>query len=325
MKQVVYLSLIVLCFALANRDPAFFADGNNYAEYMELVLAGGGVNAEPSFRLIVGLVGALGLSGVFFVYLILGFFLKGLYFFLKMPGHFYLFLIYLTSYFVIHDLVQIRVGAACGLALWAVHHLGERNVLIASLLWLASFFLHFSVAILAVLSFLIYAVDNGKIQGLSVVRLGYVSLLVSGVLLVLVFLFDSSLLEILNNLLNQYAILPERYVGNYLEPGEFIGASKIAYAFALALVALYALHRGLLLTFVARHAALCLIVASCVLIAFRDMPVIGARVADTLLFFSPLMVFGLFVTRPHLGRVVFFSMLAIQVVNLAFFSTVILL
>lgn len=74
------------------------------------------------------------------MYLALGFFLKCLYFFLKMPGRFYLSLIYLTSYFVVHDLVQIRVGAALGLALWAVHYLGARNTLIASVLWRASFF-----------------------------------------------------------------------------------------------------------------------------------------------------------------------------------------
>jgi hypothetical protein len=327
MKPVVFLSLIALCFALASRDPALFADGENYAEYMDLVLAGADVNAEPSFQWIVAMVDALGLSlgGVFFVYLAFGFFLKCLYFFLKMPGHFYLSLIYFTSYFVIHDLVQIRVGAALGLALWAVHHLGERNIRIASLLWLASFFLHFSVAILAALSFFIYAVDNGKIRGLSVARLGYMLLLVNGVLFVWVFLLGSPFSEILRNLSDQYAILPGRYVDNYLEPGDFVGPSKIAYAFTLGLVALYALHRGILLTFVARHAALCLVVAPVVLVAFRDMPVIGARVADMLLFFSPLMVFGLYATRREWGRVVFLAMLTVQVVNLAFFSTVILL
>jgi len=74
---------------------------------------------------------------------------------------------------------------------------------------------------------------------------------------------------------------------------------------------------------VARHAALSLIGASLLLIAFKDIPVIGARLADTLLFFAPFMLFGLHATKPVLGRVVFFSMLTIQVVNLAFISTVI--
>lgn len=186
--------------------------------------------------------------------------------FLKMPVHVYLSLIYFTSYFVIHDLVQIRVGAALGLALWAVHHLGERNILVASLLWLVSFFLHFSVAILAALSFFIFAVDSGRIWGLSVARLGYILLIVNGTLFVWVFLLGSQFSELLRNLLEQHAILPGRYVDNYLEPGDFVGPSKIAYACALGVLALYALHRGLLLTFVARHAALCLVFFSTVIL-----------------------------------------------------------
>lgn len=50
MKLVVLLSLIVMCFALASRDPALFADGENYTEYMDIVLAGADVRAEPSFQ-----------------------------------------------------------------------------------------------------------------------------------------------------------------------------------------------------------------------------------------------------------------------------------
>lgn len=323
MKFVVLLGLFALCFVLASRDPALFADGDNYAEYVELVLAGVDVHAEPSFHLIVNMIGELGLYGVFLLYLVLGFFLKSSYFLLKMPRGFHLILIYLTSYFVLHDLVQIRVGSALGLALWAVHFLGERKLIIAALLLSASFLLHFSVAIVAIFSIFIYAVDNGKIKGLNMVRLGYASLLASYVLCALVFLLNVSFLEIASNLMDHYELLPKRYVDNYLDLDELIGISKIVYVFALASVALYSLHKGLLLTFVARHAALSLIVASLILIAFRNMPVIGARVADTFIFFAPLMLFGLYATKPIFGRVVFCSMLTIQVVNLAFFSTVI--
>lgn len=327
MKSVVLLSLFALCLVLANRDPALFADGENYAEYVDLVLAGADVNAEPSFRWIVDLVDAfgMGLSGVFFVYLTLGFFLKCLYFFRAMPGYGFVSLIYFTSYFVLHDLVQIRVGAALGLALWAVHHLGERKLWLASLLWFAAFLLHYSAGVLALLSFFIYAVDSGKIRGLRVTQLGHVTPLVSCVLFVWVFLLGSPFSEMFRNLLDQYALLPERYVENYLEPGDVIGSAKIAYALVLAAVAAYALHRQLLPTFLARYAALCVIFASAVVLAFRDMPVIGARLADMLLFFSPLMVAGLYYTRPSWGRTLFLSMLSAQVINLAFFSTVIFL
>ncbi len=323
MKFVVLLALIALCFVLAGRDPALFADGENYAEYVELVLSGVNVHAEPSFHLIVEQIGELGLYGVFLIYLIFGFLLKCAYFLFRMPGNFHIILIYLTSYFVIHDMVQIRVGAALGLALWAIHHLAERNIFVALALFIISFFMHFSVAILAVFSIFIYAVDSGKIKGLNVVWLGYALFLMSCVLIVLVFLLNLSFSDILANLLDQYDILPKRYVDNYLEFDGLIGVPKIAYAFVLAFVALYALRQGLLLTFVARHAALSLIFSLLILMAFRNAPVIGARIADTFLFLAPLMLFGLYFTKPIFGRVVFFSMLTIQVVNLAFFSTVI--
>jgi hypothetical protein len=61
------------------------------------------------------------------------------------------------------------------------------------------------------------------------------------------------------------------------------------------------------------------------LIAFRGMSVIGSRVADTLLFLSPLIVFGLCATLPEWGRVAFLSMLTVQIVNIDFISTLILL
>ena len=80
MKFVVLLGLFALCFVLASRDPVLFADGDNYVEYVELVLAGVDVHAEPSFHLIVNLIGELGIYGVFFLYLVLGFFLKSSYF-----------------------------------------------------------------------------------------------------------------------------------------------------------------------------------------------------------------------------------------------------
>lgn len=59
MKLVILLSLIATCFALASRDPALFADSENYAEYMDLVPACADVNAEPFFQWIVAMVDAL--------------------------------------------------------------------------------------------------------------------------------------------------------------------------------------------------------------------------------------------------------------------------
>jgi hypothetical protein len=323
MKFVIFLVLIALCFVFAGRNPALFSDAENYAEYIELINYGVNVNAEPSFYLIVRWVGSLGLYGVFFVYLVLGFLLKSTYFLLKMPGGSHLILLYLTNYFVIHDLVQIRVGAALGLTLWAIHNLGKRNIFIALFLLMSAFFLHFSLAVLAFFSIIVFAVDNKIIKGLTIFHLGCAFLFVSCILIPLVFLFELSFLGILSNTFDLSEIIPERYLQNYLVSGDLIGISKILYSFVLAVIAMYALYQGLLLTFVARYSAVSLIFALFVLIVFWDISVIGTRIADTFLFFAPLMIFGLYATKPILGRATFFFLLTIHIINLAFFSTVI--
>ncbi len=319
------VSLFSVCLILASRDTGMFADAENYAEYFNAVGLGHEVNAEPSFVFIADFVNSadLDVRGLFFIYLLLGLFLKGSFFILKMPEHLHISLLYFTGYFVVHDLVQIRIGAALGVALWAVFLLGERKLWASLLLWFVAFTLHFSTLLLALLSLFLYVIENNR-GGISLVRyIALANMIVAITLFFGVYLGNLSFISLLTTLLSDATLIPQRYIENYIDSGEVIGFEKIIYSFTLGITALYALNKGMLVSFMARHAAISITFAVLILVAFKDMPVIGSRFADTLLFFAPLMVFDLYKKNRMLGQILFLWMLFVQVVNLIFFSTVI--
>lgn len=325
MKSLLFLVLFAACLILANRDTGMFADAENYSEYFNAIVSGYNVNAEPSFIFIANLINSVNLDvrGLFFVYLLLGVFLKGSYFILKMPRHLHIALLYFTNYFIVHDLVQIRIGAALGVALWAVYLLGERKILASLLLWIVAFSLHFSTLLLAIISLLLYIIESNKRKLLifSWVSLSIISM--TTILLLGFFLGGISFNSLFASLFSEISLIPQRYVENYIESEDVIGFSKIIYSFILSTVAFYALNKRMLVSFVARHAAVSLTFASFILVSFKNMPVIGSRLADTLLFFAPLMVFGIYKKNKILGISVYLWMLLVQTVNLFFFSKVI--
>ena len=325
MILLLFLALFSACLILANRDTGMFADAENYSEYFSAVVSGHEVNAEPSFVFIANLVDSahLDVRGLFFVYLLLGLFLKGSFFLLKMPKHLHISLIYFTGYFVVHDLVQIRIGAALGVALWAVFLLGERKLWASVFLWVIAFALHFSTLLLAIISIFLYFVEINRAGLLIVRRIAFVNMVIVITLLLGVVLLNVSLVSLFASFLGDLTLIPKRYLENYLDSSEVVGFQKIIYSFTLAIVAVYALNRRMLASFVARHAAVCLTFSALILIAFNDMPVIGARLADVLMFFAPLMVFGIYREKRVFGIVLLSWMLFVQLINLFFFSKVI--
>lgn len=325
MISLLFLVLFSACLLLANRDTGMFADAENYSEYFNAVISGHEVNAEPSFVFIANLVNFahLDVRGLFFIYLLLGLFLKGAFFLLKMPRHLHISLIYFTGYFIVHDLVQIRIGAALGVALWAVFLLGERKLWASILLWMVAFTLHYSTLLLAILSISLYVIESNRAGLLIVHRIALANMAVVTTLLFGVLLWDISLISLLTSLLSESTLIPKRYTENYIDSSEVIGFQKIIYSFALAITATYALNRRMLVSFVARHAAVSLTFAVLILTVFKDMPVIGSRLADMLLFFAPLMVFGIYRVKRVFGIVLLSWMLFVQLVNLFFFSKVI--
>ena len=101
---------------------------------------------EPSFNLIINFLQSLsvGVNALFFTYAII-----------SVPIHLSLFwkvsklplltlTIYISYYFMMHEMVQIRAGVAAGLFLWAVYFHVEKKKLLTLLFLLLAVFFHYS-------------------------------------------------------------------------------------------------------------------------------------------------------------------------------------
>lgn len=111
---------------------------------------------EPSFNIITDILQSmsLGINGLFFAYAILAVpvQLSALWKFSKIP--LLTLTIYISYYYMIHDMVQIRCAVASGLFLWAIYFYVERKKLYTLLFILAGTFFHYSAAAGLVIFFL---------------------------------------------------------------------------------------------------------------------------------------------------------------------------
>jgi hypothetical protein len=111
---------------------------------------------EPSFSMIVDFLRSynLGINSLFFVYALL-----------SIPVHLAAFwklsklplltlTIYISYYYMMHDLVQIRCAVASGLFLWAIYFYVERKPVLTLLFILIGIFFHFSAAAGLIIFFL---------------------------------------------------------------------------------------------------------------------------------------------------------------------------
>jgi hypothetical protein len=329
MRLFIILSAVLgLCILVANRNLAMFSDATNYSLYFNKVIIGDEINAEKSFVYISRVMQFLGigLSGVFFVYAFIGIFLKVSFYLVKLPKYFYLVFLYLTSYFVVHDLVQIRVGAALGLSLWAIYFFGENKPWRSVVLFCMAIALHIGVLPLFIFSIALFAIDRAKVDQQNICYLLAFAVLFLGLFLfVLGFLGVFSPNLFIGELMQSISALPTRYKENYLTSDLKIGYGKIVYSFFLSLVAFFYLRNAKAQNFLSRHGALAVILAFFILITMRDYSVISSRLADTFLFFSPWLVYGVCINSKFIGNSLFAMMLVIQLINVFFYSTVIMI
>ena len=111
---------------------------------------------EPSFGIITNILQSmsLGINALFFVYAILAvpIQLSALWRFSKIP--LLMLTVYLSYYYMIHDMVQIRCAVASGLFLWAIYFYVERKPVLTLLFILIGIFFHFSAAAGLIIFFL---------------------------------------------------------------------------------------------------------------------------------------------------------------------------
>ena len=114
---------------------------------------------EPSFKIISDILQSmsLGVTGLFFTYALISIpiHLTALWKLSKMP--FLTLTLYISYYYMMHDMVQMRGAVASGLFLWAIYFYVEHKKLYTLLLILLGTFFHYS----AIAGLLIFFLGNG--------------------------------------------------------------------------------------------------------------------------------------------------------------------
>lgn len=104
------------------------------------------ISTEPTFIYISRLVLALGggIAGVFFIYAAISVPLKIMVMQKMTPWIFSALIIYVARYYTLHDLVQIRAGAACAMLMIAVYYLVNKRPRLCAVFFVIAITFHYS-------------------------------------------------------------------------------------------------------------------------------------------------------------------------------------
>lgn len=128
-KKAYILTIIMLTIVAAFRPAKSSVDYEGYVHYYNILSTLPFTFVEPTFFLIAYLSKEIfnQYVGVFVIYAILGVGLKGLAFY-RLSNFYYLSLIlYVGSFFLLHEMTQIRVGVASGILLLTIPSIANKN------------------------------------------------------------------------------------------------------------------------------------------------------------------------------------------------------
>lgn len=144
-NNLLYLLIGILLVLMAT-----FSDRSSMPDYGEYVDAYkyGSERIEYSFVLIAQISKSLGsISYLFFIYACISIGIK-MYLIKKISLHYWASLaLYLSYFFVLHDLIQIRAGAASAFLLLSFYMLYKDKIKAGLLFWLLAIFFHYSAVI----------------------------------------------------------------------------------------------------------------------------------------------------------------------------------
>ncbi|HMI00858.1 MAG TPA: EpsG family protein [Pedobacter sp.] len=187
-KEIFIACLALLCVISGFRPSTCCLDYLNYVDYYKDVDKIGLLQIEPTFFLIANIARSLFDTSiaVFVIYSVLGVFSKG-YAFIKL-SEFYLLslIIYSATFFILHEMTQIRVGVASSILLLAVPVIYEKKWFIFFCLILLGTLFHYSFLIFSFFYFL----NPNRIRPVF-----YICLLVFGYLIFLLGINAASLME----------------------------------------------------------------------------------------------------------------------------------
>ncbi|RYE13972.1 MAG: EpsG family protein [Rickettsiales bacterium] len=173
-------ALIILISIAAFRSPSSNNDYKEYVYYYNNLSSLTLQQVEPTFIVIANISKVVFGSpiGLFIIYSILGVSLKGLAFFKLTKFYLLSLLLYVSFYFLLHEMTQIRVGVASAILLLSIPFMYDRKLWIFFLLCIVGICFHYSFLAFPLCYFLDTKKLNVKIY-LIVIGCGIVARLLS--------------------------------------------------------------------------------------------------------------------------------------------------
>lgn len=169
---ILYLFIFVCLFiTIITRDFKHLPDQNEYINFFQIYIKSGSnalsyvASLEPSFKLISSIVKYFFFSEVFmlfFIYTIIGFIIKNIYIYKLQTENKYIFLsllIYCSYFLILHDFIQIRVGAAISFFWIAIKYKVEKKYVKEIIFLILSVFFHYSAVFGFIIIFLPYKTE----------------------------------------------------------------------------------------------------------------------------------------------------------------------
>lgn len=167
-----YLFVVVLALIAGLRDVTLFNDYDNYIKAFE---EGGSEKYEPSFIFIVYITKLVTSTPflMFFIYALLGVFIKAFAIKRLTQLYFLSLAIYISYFYILHEMTQIRAGIASGILLLCIKPLLDKTFLKFLLLSFLAIFFHYSAIIIIPLYFIINNKSINQYFWMALIPLSY--------------------------------------------------------------------------------------------------------------------------------------------------------
>lgn len=222
------LLILMVCFLVTIRSGEHFFDVNNYISMYYDVVNKGSANAEITFILISKFSNYLNLEyfGVFFIYSLVSICSKFHFWNNDVKNKKMILFLYLFTFFVLYEFVQMRVATALGLFLLFLTFWFERKRFLAIFFLISAVMFHYSISILffvfLLYLFVFFICFNCDVifYRSFVVRLFCVATIVLSLYMIMTWLVGD--IPFLNLSANDFlgGVLPERLFRGYVENAE---------------------------------------------------------------------------------------------------------
>lgn len=320
------LFILMVCFLVSIRSGEHFSDVNNYISMYYDVIDKGVANAEMTFALISKFSNYLNLEylGVFFIYSLISIFSKFYFWSSDIKNKKMILFLYLSTFFILYELVQMRVATALGLFLLFLTFWFERKRFLSILFLIAAVMFHYSIGILLFVFLLFICVCficNGIFYRSFAVRFFCVATIALSLYMIMSWSVGG--IPFLNLSANGFlgGILPERLFKGYVENSELnlvMSSKAMLSAFLACVCSMFLLLGYLDAKPIYIYSALSVLSSIWIYFFLGGAGVVADRLAELCIIFILLFVDGVLVRNFRVGFILYVAVFIIFSFNILF-------